>query len=463
MSVNNDQQSRLDHYYQIGDWASLHAQSATSVAGSNHALHAQFAPLYNARMQSMKPVLMDRMNRLWGGSGVQIHPRIAALAEINDSAQEVAVLGTLIKLMPKKPMALQFYAEDKLSSQPLQRSHHGDTSHFCSAEDKLELEDDTARIDVVIQHPSPDFSVASLVTGLIVGLRGHVLESGSFLATAICLPEPAPFGAPPQNNPPAPPPGERWVAFVSGLNLISNPDLLRVELLFEALAGFVDLGPGHARLVSRTVRTFFVGGVFCAPASPFPPAETFQQRLPLIDRLFAELATTMPFDLVPCSADPSNFQFPHEPFNPCLFPLAAKLSAFRAASNPHRCWVDDCDILCEAGDVASGLAQCSSVQDPIVQLQNLLRWRHIVPIAPDLIPCHPFTDRDPFLLSKSPRILASGGAEAFQSLLWEHPHESTSDQPILLLTIPSFEKTAQIVFVELSSLQTKTLTISHSL
>ncbi|MDP2438346.1 MAG: hypothetical protein Q8P67_21580, partial [archaeon] len=276
-----------------------------------------------------------------------------------------------------------------------------------------------------------------------------------------CFPEPPPFPLS-SSAPSASPPSDqlKWVAFVSGMNLAEAPDTLAPSLLFDYLAGF--LGPcGPPEAPPQAVcKVFFLGGLFFSRPSWSRPADALDERLPLIDRLCAELAATVPVDVMPASSDPSNYQFPHQPFNACLFPTAARLSTFSPVTNPHRCAVDSREILCESGDVIDGLAECSSVADPLVHLQNLLRWRHILPIAPDVLPCHPFTERDPFLLATCPHIFAVGGSDASRSMLWTNPSDP-QERPILLLTVPRFEIAGEIVLVELNSLQTKSLRFSH--
>jgi hypothetical protein len=65
---------------------------------------------------------------------------------------------------------------------------------YITTNDRLILEDAMQR--VVLQWAEPDKSPANeLVTGVVVGLRGHKVAKGEFQVEDICYPELSPQGA----------------------------------------------------------------------------------------------------------------------------------------------------------------------------------------------------------------------------------------------------------------------------
>jgi DNA polymerase delta subunit 2 len=427
---------------------------------------AQFAPLYAARMKSLKPLLIEAMTHKWSGAGVQIHSRIAALSEVTDPTVAVAVVGTLIKVMPHKPTALQFYSDDKFSQAAADALAALNDPHrrFWSADDTLELEDETSRIPVrlaaptVGEDPALDLQLDRLVTGVVIGFRGHVSDDGILLADEICFPEAPPLPAqlgPPSGRASSPPP---VLALVSGLSLVETPDLLRAGLLVDYLTGVLGGAADH-QWQAQLVRTIVLGGTFQGRSLAL---DLLEQRLPTVDRLLAELSACMEVDILPSATDPSNLQFPVHPFNPCLFPQASQLATFHVVGNPHKCVVDGYPLLFESGDVITSLTRCCSITDPLELLQLLLRWRHLVPVAPDVHPCQPFSDRDPFLLAASPALFAIGGADRFQWRRWPLPGDPAG-RSVLLVAVPSFEKTGEAVIVDLARQECHALKIEHPL
>ncbi|KAA6309755.1 MAG: hypothetical protein EZS28_056444, partial [Streblomastix strix] len=83
---------------------------------------------------------------------------------------------------------------------------------------------------------------------------------------------------------------------------------------------------------------------------------------------------------------------------------------------------------------------------PVQANEGRANNKHLCPSAPDFTPSYPFNDRDPFVLDETPSILFAGGASIrkFSSKIIE----GLNGQKCLLLALPSFAYTGDIVIVD---------------
>ena len=102
---------------------------------------------------------------------------------------EFLVVGCVYKDQPLKPSILDEYSGDRFADPPPPRPN------YASDDDTLILEDETGRVALVASAvwgrspstPSWRSVVDTLVTGVVLAVRGHVLDSGASRA-ATCLP-----------------------------------------------------------------------------------------------------------------------------------------------------------------------------------------------------------------------------------------------------------------------------------
>lgn len=97
-------------------------------------------------------------------------------------------------------------------------------------------------------------------------------------------------------------------------------------------------------------------------------------------------------------------------------------------------------------------------------LETMLNNRHIAPTCPDTLGCYPFSDHDPFVLEASPHIFVAGNQMEFATRLVKAPVQATQDtddsmgieeadaRNVRLISVPRFDRTGQVVFVNLRSL-----------
>ena len=104
--------------------------------------------------------------------------------------------------------------------------------------------------------------------------------------------------------------------------------------------------------------------------------------------------------------------------------------------------------------------------DRLKMASETLLWRHIAPSAPDtlcklrvsimkkrltvaFLGCHPFQDRDPFLLDECPHVYFIGNQPQFDTSILE----GEDKQKVRIVMVPSFSQTGTIVLVNVSTLE----------
>ena len=56
-------------------------------------------------------------------------------------------------------------------------------------------------------------------------------------------------------------------------------------------------------------------------------------------------------------------------------------------------------------------------QHRIDLLESTLRWRHVLPTAPDTLASYPFYDTEPFIIAEAPHVYFAGNQPAFETRL----------------------------------------------
>ena len=140
---------------------------------------------------------------------------------------------------------------------------------------------------------------------------------------------------------------------------------------------------------------------------------------------------------MPGADDPTNFTMPQQPFHQCLLPRSARYSTLKRVTNPYEAYIGRRLFLGASGQILDDLkkytasstgfkAEKGEEQTPmdvdeqdgssgvnggswsLELMQQLLKWRHMAPTAPDTLPCYPFCDIDPFVLRECPHVFFCG-------------------------------------------------------
>lgn len=128
------------------------------------------------------------------------------------------------------------------------------------------------------------------------------------------------------------------------------------------------------------------------------------KSLKLLDEVITNIAQSVNVDLMPGEFDPSNQMLPQQPFHHCMFPKSAVNRAFNGVPNPYQFEIEGRLILGTSGQNIDDIRKYTTVDDPIECMKNTLKWSHIAPTCPDTLPCYPYYEEDPFIISQCPHV-----------------------------------------------------------
>lgn len=362
---------------------------------------------------------------------------------------ECYIVGTLFKKMKLKPQILDEYLKDGLGD----KGGSGLLS-YVGEDDSVVLEETTGRVSLI----GDAVRIKSLVTGVVVAARGEVNRKGEFVLKELLEP-----GTPPAPSLPMAEGEERYVALVSGLG-VGAPGArpLEAQLLVDFLTGQLG-GDEERRLCSRVCRVVVAGNSVCAAGgvgagggaseSSSSKREAPKLGAPIgeLDLLLAELASALPVDLMPGATDPANAALPQQPMHAALFPRAASYSTFRCVTNPHELKVGGAHLLGTAGQPLDDMARMTEGQGRVELLESSLKWRHLVPTAPDSLPSYPYSDDDPFVIAEAPHVLFAANQPKFETKMVDG---------VRLVCVPDFSRTQQLVLLNLATLECRIMGFS---
>lgn len=406
----------------------------------------QYAPLYSARFRALKPILLERVKKEWNEDGE--YEVLDKLLDINNGERPCIIVGTLFKDMPLVSRLLAEFNEESI------RVEVAALPNYVSKDDTLILEDESGRTTLV----GSLIGLNSVITGLVVAVKGRSTKGGEFEVQQICFP-----GLPPQPSITRKPSSEpHYVALVSGLNIgMTNEDPLALQMLVDYLTG--NLGSeSEQNFVANIVRLIVVGNSLTKIEDSENGStlrhqgktlsRTELQRIngPLqdLDMLLAELAASLPTDLLPGENDPSNYTIPQQPINRRMLPLSSQFNTFNAVTNPYECDLDNRLFLGTSGQVIDNIAKYMVSESRIELMEKTLQWRHIAPTAPDQMHSCPFHEKDPFIINTTPHVYYMGNQEKFETKLVQGPE----GQQVRLIALPSFATTQTVVLLNLDTL-----------
>ncbi|KXZ42854.1 POLD2 protein [Gonium pectorale] len=423
----------------------------------------QYAQLYFSRLMLLKSVMRARVEQLWPGVPV------CSILEVQES-REVAVIGTVYKNMKLKPSILDEYTKDRGLKAAL------GATNFCADDDSVVLEDEGARMvlaapgqggaaataDCAGRFEGP-LDVQTLVTGMVLAVRGVHEPGGDFVVSAVCLP-----GLAPHPHPLAGPALRQGPAAAAD----ALPDDKYTQLALDFLTGHLG-SPVEQRLSAQIVRLVIAGGcigqlealagagpgggggVGANPYSRQAAGAAALQPVRDLDMVLSELAAGLPVDVMPGPEDPANVALPQQPMHRCLFPASGGYGSFVRATNPHEFESEGVRLLGSSGQNLDDMAKYCNVRDRLDLMERSLACRHLAPTAPDTLTCYPFHDTDPFILESSPHVYFVGNQPAFATRLTEAPQAGAGGAggvAVRLVCVPSFARSGTIVLVNLRTL-----------
>ena len=398
----------------------------------------QYSHVYHKRLTKLKPILKMPNSASGRAMAAAARDGFALCEKIVElrPQQKACVIGTVFKQMALRPSPLKRLAAAADPAASSAVGGAGALAQYLSDDDELVLEDASGRVTVTgsVARELRD----RIVTGVVMMVCGVLDDEGTLVAVKICPAGLAPqtprlpLGASAQDAP--------LVLVVSGLGFGagdegagSMPDGAGVgnalHMLLDYVGGHVG-GAAEQKRAARIARVIIAGDSVArdvAEASMGSKSAnhytatgtlTAKQQLQLtepmakLDRLLAELAATVPVDLMPGATDPANIMMPQQPLHRCLLPRASALPGFRAVTNPYAATIGGVDFLGHSGQPLHDLGRFSSAA-----LEEALQWRHIAPTAPNSLPCYPFSSHDPFVLDASPCVRRCAPARTRAPLL----------------------------------------------
>ncbi|XP_052896752.1 DNA polymerase delta subunit 2 isoform X2 [Anopheles moucheti] len=400
----------------------------------------QFAFIYASRLEEMLKLLEDSVQKKWG-TDMPIR-RLADLRE--DCPEKCVIIGTLFKHQELKPSILREISEEnQLAPQP-PRSHYTDDN------DILILEDALQRIKLVGK-----IDVHAIVTGVVCAVMGqdrYEESDGRFFVEDHIFYQ----GGPQKELKPLE--SSPLLVLMSGLNQTAANDFSpSLELLQQWVFGNLEqLVEGQDWEAASIVRIIIAGNSVKASAKPknhlhskvTTETDALLGAVKSVDSLIHNLAQSVPVDLMPGEFDPANHMLPQQAMHHCLFPRSVQFSSFKGVSNPYAFELADRYVIGTSGQNVLDVMRYSKIDCPLEALKATLRWSHIVPTAPDTLPCYPYYQKDPFIIDECPHVYFAGNVGKFMTEMWT----GANGQKTRLICVPSFSESQSIAVVNLRTM-----------
>lgn len=400
----------------------------------------QYYHVYNIRLKQARPALIRRAEYRWGKD-----IRNVDLEQINVSlgSEEVYVIGTIFKSMPKQPSILRELEENEPT--PADPSEN-----FTTDEDILILHETDENVQVV-----GDINPHEHVTGIPVALRGHQLNGGAkFEVVDICYsgPELSVYKMPPTNGSSHEDETKNFdkILIISGLEFGIQDSFTKAqrEQYLDALKNFKNLVNSD-----KSIKRIIIAGNSAIPAEPKNRSKVFH----FFDKYLEQIAQSVEYiDVMPGRNDPTSFLLPQQPFHPKILPNSGKLDCVIPNTNPCLIQSDDLIIVGTSGENVDTIRQHSRFEDSTTILKNTLEWGHIAPCAPDNLSCIPFKQNDPFLIDYVPDIYFAGNQPEFVVTTYS----SETKSKIQLISVPKFSKSLSCVQINLSNIDVEEINLS---
>lgn len=386
----------------------------------------QYYHIYNARLERAKPALIENSRARWGldVENVPLEQLSAALGN-----KQVFIIGTLFKHMPKQPSILK---EDE---------SFNETKNYTSDTDSLILHGIDENITIV-----GDIDTHEHVTGIIVSLLGHQLDSGAkFHVEDVCYPGPSlsvfkePSISPARSN--------RRLLIVSGLEFGFHyyHGALATLQIVAALKRLHKFVTNDENGIERVI----IAGNSVARNYNTSKPDVKADLLKMFDEyLFNVAQAGAKINIMPGKQDPTTFLLPQQPFHPKILPKAGALENVQPVTNPSKFQFDNIQVLGSSGENVDVIRQFTNIEYSTTILKNLIEWGHFAPCAPDLLSCIPFKSTDPFVLETIFDIYFVGNQPEFLSSTY-----CCKERPKMqLISVPGFVESKSCVLVDLKSL-----------
>ncbi|KAJ7386286.1 DNA polymerase delta subunit 2 [Desmophyllum pertusum] len=221
--------------------------------------------------------------------------------------------------MGLKPSILKEISEEhNLMPQPSRVKYVEDS-------DELVIEDETERVTLTGNIP-----VGTSVTGSIVALCGHTIDSGKFYVEEHCF-SGLPYQTEPNLDQCLSKGEDRYVALISGLGFGNeSQDLLSLQMFSDLVTG--ELGSVQEQESCAKISHVIIAGNALSQCTQTKDSETKAKYLTRnamagsveamknLDDFVLQLAACVPVEIMPGEFDPANHALPQQPLHCCMFP-----------------------------------------------------------------------------------------------------------------------------------------------
>ena len=299
--------------------------------------------------------------------------------------------------------------------------------------------------------------ISKYCTGICAALKGHINPNGSgFIVEEIAFP-----GVEINKTETKFMNDSYYIAIVSGLgfskNMSQNRALTRsLNVLHDLVTGFSD---SDKKIVNLIIAGNAVGlNAYEEEKNSNNDKTPLWNRkiqsytvesVKMLDKFLASIGQVINVDVMPGSLDPCNHLWPQQPMHPCMFPLSYKRDTVRSITNPHKANYYGVNFLGTSGQNIETIQQCTSQNDSLDIMKQMMEWAHIAPNCPDLLHSYPFKTHDPFVVDKHPDIFFAGNQQEYSVGTFI----TKNGKNVQLVTVPKFETDSGIVLIDLKTLK----------
>lgn len=359
------------------------------------------------------------------------------------------IVGLVCKKMKLRPTLLsgfeKFQADEKLPS-------------LSSPEDTLLIEDESSRFEIF-----GNLDVQTFLTGQIIGAIGKKVADAFEAETIIqvdTLPQ-EPFK-------PSAKESSQYICFVSGLQFGGpHTSSLSRGLFFDWLSGFIGEDGEFTEQSSKINQLIVAGNSICTfnmkekdlySTAQFSLDTSIIGHLEELDAYLAQVASTINVDIMPGAVDPGHFFLPQPPLCSILFPYASKTSSLKFVCNPYQKHFGELNIAGTSGQPIDAMKKNSTL-NTLESLELCLRSRNFAPCAPDSLGIFPYAKSSPLLMDECPHVFFTSNQDKFEQKIFS----GSQGQEVLLLSIPDFSKTGEVVLLDKNTLETEIISFAVDL
>lgn len=431
----------------------------------------QYHLMYQYRLKVLKARVREECLAKWD-SGFKLNGReVVEKGNVLDiqGKEPCWCIGTIYREMKYKPNVLEEVMNDTYGTVEMEDKSYTDPE----GSDEVMLEDESGRVLLVGDY----IAKTPFVTGTVIGILGMEADAGTFQVLDVCYPKALPQSPRPVEKPSG---NSRKIALVSGLNIsTTTPDrIMKLQLLQEYLMGRL----GHEEKIAQIGRLLICGDSIDFNAKRDEPG-ALANKLDEFGKFLSNTLQSISIDIMPGSKDPSDRTLPQQPLHKALFRESLLVyfdkinkNLLNLVTNPYVFKIDGWEILTMAGqnitDICKYILPFDKEDTPqstnesvderrterILDLMECtMKWQNIAPTAPDTLWSYPYKNEDPFVLKKWPHIYVVGNQPhyGFRTV------KVADNTDILMISLPVFSETGQLVLLDMDTLETELVTIGN--